>query len=172
MISTYFGSMTIVLKFPLTSAASTNGLQRYKGFWVPATGADGDAGGRWSAKVALGDVVEVGVGDRLGPLGPERCIERLYMKMIEKYMSVAKPSRMTTTTMTKYRVPYGVEKRHHLSLDSLRDWTQYERYRIMGLFDCRTWALLRRKRNRLARESPWRLLHHVFIGFRSRLAEH
>jgi len=94
MISTYFGSMTMVLKFPLTSAASTNGLQRYKGFWVLATGADGDAGGMWSAELALGDVVEVGVGERLGPLGPERCIERLYTKRKEKYVSVTKPSDM------------------------------------------------------------------------------
>ena len=69
--------------------------------------------------------MEVGVGERLGPLGPERCIERLYTKRKEKYVSVAKPSGMTTTTM-KYRAPYGVEKRHHLSLNSLRDWTQYE----------------------------------------------
>jgi hypothetical protein len=76
MMSTYLGSMTIVLKFPLTSAASTNGLQRYKGFWGPATGTDGDAGGIYS----LGDVVEVGVGERLGPRGPERCIERLRNK--------------------------------------------------------------------------------------------
>jgi hypothetical protein len=30
-----------------------------------------------SVDVALGNVVEVGVGDRFGPLGPERCIERL-----------------------------------------------------------------------------------------------
>jgi hypothetical protein len=30
------------------------------------------------------------------------------------------------TAMTKYRAPYGVEKRHHLRLDGLRDWTQYE----------------------------------------------
>jgi hypothetical protein len=70
--------MTIVLKFPLTSAASTNGLQRYKGFWVPGTETDGDAGGTWSTKVEVVDMVEVGVGERLGPpLGPERCIVRL-----------------------------------------------------------------------------------------------
>jgi hypothetical protein len=28
--------------------------------------------------------VEVGVGERFGPLGPERCIERLYTKRDEK----------------------------------------------------------------------------------------
>ena len=32
MMSVYFGCMTMVLKFPLTNAASTNGLHRYKGF--------------------------------------------------------------------------------------------------------------------------------------------
>ena len=90
MISTYLGSMTIVLKFPLTSAASTNGLQRYKGFWVPATGTDGDAGGTWSTRVEVVDIVEVGVGERLGPpLGPERFIVRLSppTKKERKYVS-------------------------------------------------------------------------------------
>lgn len=77
MISTYFGNMTIVLKLPLTRAASTKGLQRYNGFWTPGAGADGDAGGAESVEVTLGNVEEVGVGERLGPLGPERCIERL-----------------------------------------------------------------------------------------------
>lgn len=68
--------------------------------------------------------MEVGVGERLGPLGPERCIERLYTKRNKEYVSVIKPSGVTTTTTTtKYRAPYGVEKRHHLSLDGLRDWT-------------------------------------------------
>ena len=28
--------------------------------------------------------MEVGVGERFGPLGPERCIERLYTKRDEK----------------------------------------------------------------------------------------
>ena len=32
--------------------------------------------------------MEVGVGERLGPLGPERCIERLCTKRKEKYVSV------------------------------------------------------------------------------------
>lgn len=59
MMSTYLGSITIVLKFPLTRAASTNGLQRYKG--LGGGGGIGD-GGRASA----GNVAEVGVGDRLG----------------------------------------------------------------------------------------------------------
>lgn len=77
MISTYFGSMTIVLKLPLTRAASTNGLHRYNGFWMPGTKAEGDAGGAPSLEEALGNVADVGVGERLGPLGPERCMERL-----------------------------------------------------------------------------------------------
>lgn len=77
MISTYFGSMTIVLKLPLTSAASTNGLHRYNGFCVAGDGVDGDERGAESFEEALGKVIEVGVGERFGPLGPERCIERL-----------------------------------------------------------------------------------------------
>ena len=44
MISTYFGSITIVLKFPLTKAASTKGLQRYKGFATAGTTDDGIVG--------------------------------------------------------------------------------------------------------------------------------
>jgi len=72
MISTYFGSMTIVLKLPLTSAASTNGLHRYNGFWVAGDGAD--ERGAESFEAALGKVTEVGVGERFGALG--RCIER------------------------------------------------------------------------------------------------
>lgn len=75
MISTYFGSMTIVLKLPLTRAASTNGLHKYNGFWVPGAVPEGDTGGAPSFEV--GNVEEVGVGERLGPLGPERCIVRL-----------------------------------------------------------------------------------------------
>jgi hypothetical protein len=45
MMSTYFGSMTIVLKFPFTSAASTNGLERYKGLGIDGLGGDWGAGG-------------------------------------------------------------------------------------------------------------------------------
>jgi len=61
--------MTIVLKLPLTRAASTNGLQRYNGFWTPGAVAKGEAGGAES--VALGNVADVGVVERLGGLG--RC---------------------------------------------------------------------------------------------------
>jgi hypothetical protein len=67
--------MTIVLKLPLTRAASTNGLHKYNGFWVPGAVPEGDTGGAPSFEV--GNVEEVGVGERLGPLGPERCIVRL-----------------------------------------------------------------------------------------------
>lgn len=108
--------MTIVLKLPLTRAASTNGLHRYNGFWIPGTDAEGDAGGAPSLEEALGNVVDVGVGDRLGPLGPERCIERLRSRKSDTYQQEKKP--LDTSTML-YRVPYGVEKRHHLCLGCL-----------------------------------------------------
>lgn len=103
MISTYFGSMTIVLKLPLTSAASTNGLHRYNGFCVAADGVDGDERGPESFEEALGKVIEVGVGERFGPLGPERCIERLIR--VGKTLS-------TSAIMMMYRAPYGIQKRH------------------------------------------------------------
>jgi hypothetical protein len=67
--------MTIVLKLPLTSAASTKGLHKYNGFWTPGAVPEGDAGGATSFEA--GNVEEVGVGERLGPLGPVRCIVRL-----------------------------------------------------------------------------------------------
>jgi hypothetical protein len=95
--------MTIVLKLPLTSAASTNGLHRYKGFWVAGDGVDGDERGAESFEAALGKVIEVGVGERFGPLGPERCIERLIR--VGETLS-------TSTIMTMYRAPYGIQKRH------------------------------------------------------------
>jgi hypothetical protein len=78
MISTYFGSMTIVLKLPLTRAASTKGLQRYKGLLgVDAAGEGGNGGVVASGG---GNVAEVGVGDLL--LGPRgwRDMERLEKK--------------------------------------------------------------------------------------------
>lgn len=73
--------MTIVLKLPLTRAASTNGLHKYNGFWVPGAVPEGDAGGAPSFEV--GNVEEVGVGERLGALGPERCIVRLPQSRVE-----------------------------------------------------------------------------------------
>ena len=96
IISTYFGSMTIVLKLPLTSAASTKGLHRYKGFWAPGDDVDGDERGAESLEVVLGKVVEVGVGERFGPLGPERFIVRLIRVGETLCMS---------TVMTTYRAP-------------------------------------------------------------------
>jgi len=80
MISTYFGSITIVLKFPLTRAASTNGLHRYKVF-VGAGGGVGTAGG--GGAPARGTVADVGVGDRLG-----RCAR--VMERLEKESTVCK----------------------------------------------------------------------------------
>lgn len=66
MISTYFGSMTIVLKFPLTKAASTKGLQRYKGFATARTTDDGAIGGIGGGSSVVGEAAEE-VGARLGP---------------------------------------------------------------------------------------------------------
>ena len=67
MISVYFGCMTIVLKFPFTSAASTKGLHRYRGFCVGA-GLPGLEGGSDSVEFE-GNVAEVGVVDLLGGRG-------------------------------------------------------------------------------------------------------
>lgn len=73
MISVYFGCMTIVLKFPLTRAASTKGLHRYSGL-----GVEGDVPvGEGSDSVELeGNVAEVGVVDLRGGRGA-RAIDRL-----------------------------------------------------------------------------------------------
>lgn len=73
-MSTYFGSITIVLKLPLTRADSTKGLHKYSGLF----GADdvvGD-GGTGGGGISGGKVDEVGVGDRFGPRGA-RLMERL-----------------------------------------------------------------------------------------------
>jgi hypothetical protein len=56
--------MTIVLKFPLTKAASTKGLQRYKGFATAET--TDDIGGIGGGSSVVGEFEE-GVGARLGP---------------------------------------------------------------------------------------------------------
>lgn len=59
--------MTIVLKFPLTKAASTKGLQRYKGFAIAGTTDDGTIGIGGGISV-VGEEVAEGVGVlRLGP---------------------------------------------------------------------------------------------------------
>lgn len=75
MISTYLGNITIVLKFPFTSADSTKGLHKYRGFEGVVLVGDGGTGG---GGMSGGKVVEVGVGDRLGPRGA-RLMERLGM---------------------------------------------------------------------------------------------
>ena len=67
MISTYFGSMTIVLKFPLTKAASTKGLQRYKGFETAGTTDVGAIGAGRGTSVVGVEVPEVVGVVRLGP---------------------------------------------------------------------------------------------------------
>ena len=68
MISTYFGSMTIVLKFPLTKAASTKGLQRYKGFATAGATDDGVIIGIGGGISVVGEDVTEGTGVvRLGP---------------------------------------------------------------------------------------------------------
>lgn len=72
IISTYFGCITIVLKLPFTSAASTKGLQRNSGFWI-GWGLDGLEGGNESVD---GNDPDVGVVDRLGGRGA-RLIDRL-----------------------------------------------------------------------------------------------
>jgi hypothetical protein len=75
IISTYFGSITIVLKFPLTKAASTNGLERYRGLGIG--GVFGDGGTGLGGSISAGEkVADVGVGLRFGPLC-ERVIDRL-----------------------------------------------------------------------------------------------
>jgi hypothetical protein len=77
MISTYFGSITIVLKLPLTRADSTKGLHKYRGlFGVGEFVGDGGTGG---GGISGGNVAEVGVGDRFGPRGA-RLMERLQTK--------------------------------------------------------------------------------------------
>jgi hypothetical protein len=84
MMSTYFGSITMVLKLPLTRAASTNGLQRYKGFSGTEPGGEvvlGDGGTEESG----GNVAEVGVGERFGPRGA-LAIERLADIIIRNYL--------------------------------------------------------------------------------------
>jgi hypothetical protein len=72
--------MTIVLKLPLTSAASTNGLERYNGFG--ADGVWGDRGIVLGGGISVGEnVAEVGVvgvvlfGGRWAP----RVIDRLML---------------------------------------------------------------------------------------------
>lgn len=68
MTSTYFGKTTIVLKLPFTSAASTNGLQRYSGLFIDPDG-EGGAGAIAMFIPSGGNVADVGVGERFGARG-------------------------------------------------------------------------------------------------------
>ena len=75
IISTYFGSITIVLKFPLTNAASTNGLERNSGFGIAGTGNDGETA--FEGIISVGEkAAEVGVVVLFGALWA-RVIDRL-----------------------------------------------------------------------------------------------
>ena len=85
MMSVYFGCMTIVLKLPFTSAASTNGLHRYSGLGPAGVGVVvlGLVG---SESVEFeGNVAEVGVVDRFGGRGA-RVIERLRLSSASRTM--------------------------------------------------------------------------------------
>jgi hypothetical protein len=72
LTSTYFGSMTIVLKLPLTRADSTKGLHKYKGLAGVSPVGEGGIGG---GGISGGKDVDVGVGERFGPRGA-RLMER------------------------------------------------------------------------------------------------
>ena len=64
--SAYFGSMMMALKLPVTSAASTNGLHRYRGLGAPGLlGGLLPCSGSESEELD-GKVAEVGVVDRRG----------------------------------------------------------------------------------------------------------
>jgi len=80
MISVYFGKITIVLKFPFTSAASAKGLHRYKGFsfaspplfWrsSPALAeGDGEGDGEREGGGSGPESLREGVGERRGGRG-------------------------------------------------------------------------------------------------------
>ena len=99
MISTYLGNITMVLKLPFTSAASTKGLHKYRGFgWPLGLGERlalpfpdceceserdeglGEGGCEYDALLGgRSEVAELGVGDLLGLLLLERVIERLVL---------------------------------------------------------------------------------------------
>lgn len=65
MISTYFGSITIVLKFPLTSAASAKGRDKYRGSGLLPPFPPGDGGADDDANGSLAGIGKFpGVGER------------------------------------------------------------------------------------------------------------
>ena len=74
----------MVLKFPFTRAASTNGLHRYSGFWGVVT--TGDGGAEFVGYSTGANVAEVGVGDLFGLRGA-RDIDRLvYLKISSHFL--------------------------------------------------------------------------------------
>lgn len=93
MTSTYFGKTTIVLKFPLTRAASTKGLQRYRGLFGVV---DGDGGTGAIFMPSEGNVAEVGVGERFGARGVRASLRLSYSQQIvpsQKYI-LSRPKRV------------------------------------------------------------------------------
>ncbi len=63
-MSTYFGSITIVLKFPFTRAESAKGLHKYRGLEMAPSSLDAEP-----REFVRERVPELGVGERLGLLG-------------------------------------------------------------------------------------------------------
>lgn len=114
MMSVYLGCMTIVLKFPFTRAASTNGLQRYSGFVVAGAGTVvlGLVGN--DSVEFDGNVADVGVVDRLGGRGA-RAIDRLE--------GIASGS---FEYCMRNNLPNRVEKRHNVKLPRGYDQTAPE----------------------------------------------
>jgi hypothetical protein len=78
MMSVYLGNVTIVLKLPLTRAASAKGLQRYNGF-------DADPSPLVSVIEFLRDNEPEGVGDRLLGLGVLLLLRAFRTKEIEDH---------------------------------------------------------------------------------------
>lgn len=64
VMSTYFGSITMVLKFPFTRAESAKGLHKYRGLEMAPSSLDAEP-----REFVRERVPELGVGERLGLLG-------------------------------------------------------------------------------------------------------
>src|SRR5258705_5556217 len=90
MISTYLGNMTIVLKFPLTNVASTNGRHRYRGKDLGTVGDGGVSGaiglGATGGGIAVGEgnVAEVGVEGLARLEVPARWAERVMERLSDR----------------------------------------------------------------------------------------
>lgn len=82
MISTYLGNITIVLKFPLTNAASANGLHKYSGFFVSLPFA---LAGLMRPEAGLGEDGDEGPleGSREG-VGERRCCRGLRLRLASR----------------------------------------------------------------------------------------